>query len=202
MKKINLLLTSLFVTLASFAQSFTVTMQGKEITNGETVSLNYEEVPVTWIVPNAVGSWKIDPEIKITTDADQTIKISVADDVKDGILQNCAFGNCTPVKEATCPAVAEGTAVKGEMEAAIHLTYGSTKPANDIQRDFTVEITNGTKTVAFTIKVNVGKYATSIKTVCPEDTDTAVYTISGSKVNANNVPSGKIVIKNGKKIIK
>lgn len=201
MKKIYLLFTLLFITLASSAQTFSVSVQGKEVTDGETLTQNYETVPVTWIVPNVVGTWTIDPEIKITSDSKQEIKISASDNVNDGILQNCAFGNCVPVKDNN-PAVAEGTIEKGEMEAAIHLSYGGTKPADDIQRDINIEVSNGSKTVAFTIKVNVGKYATSIKAVCPENTDSTVYTISGSKVNANDIPSGKIVIKNGKKIIK
>lgn len=203
MKKIYTLLTMLLLASASFAQSFDVKIGDKVISDGEKVEINLQEMPVQWIVPNVIGTYSLDPEIKIEADAEQTIKITVSDDIKDGVLQNCAFGQCVPVTTTNCPVTAEGTAKKGETEAAIHLAYGSNNPGADIQRAFDVTVSNGAKTVSFSVQFNVGSYAAaSVEGVQISGASSCAYTLSGVKTNEKTLPSGTIYIKGGKKYIK
>lgn len=203
MKKIYTLLTMLVVASASFAQSFTVKVGDKVVADGEKVEINLQEMPVQWIVPGVIGIYSLDPEIKIEADADQTIKITTSDDIKDGILQNCAFDNCVPVTATNCPVSAEGTIKKGETDAAIHLTYGSNNPGADFQRAFDVIISNGSKTVSFSVQFNVGSYAAaSVAGIPMNGSASSIYTLGGVKVADNAQQSGKIYIKGGKKYVK
>lgn len=203
MKKIYTLLTMLLLAGASFAQSFDVKVGDKVVADGEKVVINLDEMPVAWIVPNVIRDYKLDPKIIIVADADQKVTISVSDDIKDGSLQNCAFGQCIPVTATNCPVSAEGTAKKGETDAAIHLAYGANNPGDDIQRAFDVKISNASKTVSFSVQFNVGKYAeTSISNIQMDGANAATYTVSGAKVNENNLPAGTIYVKGGKKYIK
>lgn len=203
MKKIYTLLTMLLLASASFAQSFDVKIGEKVISDGEKVEINLQEMPVEWIVPNVIGTYSLDPKIAIVADADQKVTITVSDDIKDGTLQNCAFGQCIPVNANNCPVTAEGTAKKGETDAAIHISYGSINPGADIQRAFDVKISNGSKMVSFTVQFNVGKYAAaSISGIHINGANAAAYTVSGAKVNENTLPAGTIYVKGGKKFIK
>lgn len=189
----------LLLASASFAQSFDVKIGEKVISNGEKVEINLQEMPIHWIIPNVIGVYTIDPEIKIVADAAQTITIEASDDIKDGILQNCAFGNCTPVTESACPATATKAIEAQTLDAAIHLTYGSVNPVN-LQRAFDVKISNGTKTVAFTVQYNIGTYAASVTDIMTGAANAPYYTLGG--VKTNTIPTGKVYIKGGKKYIK
>lgn len=203
MKKIYTLLTMLLLASASFAQSFDVKIGDKVISDGDKVEINLQEMPVEWIVPNVLGIYSLDPEIKIVADADQTVKITASDDIKDEILQNCAFGLCIPVTATNCPVTAEGTAKKGETDAGIHLIYGSKNPGADIQRAFDVVISNGSKTVSFSVQFNVGSYAAaSVSGVQISAASSFAYTLSGVKTNEKSLPSGTLYVKDGKKYIK
>lgn len=203
MKKIYTLLTMLVVASASFAQSFTVKVGDKVVADGEKVEINLQEMPILWIVPDLIRNYSLDPEIKIVADADQTVKITASDEIKDGILQNCAFGLCTPVTTTNCPVTAEGTARKGETDAAIHISYGSNNPGADIQRAFDVIISNGSKTVSFSVQFNVGSYAAaSVAGIPMNGSASSIYTLGGVKVADNAQQSGKIYIKGGKKYVK
>lgn len=203
MKKIYTLLTMLLLAGASFAQSFDVKIGDKVVADGEKVVINLNEMPVEWIVPNVLGIYSLDPKIVIVSDTDQKMTVTVSDDIKDGILQCCTFGMCIPITPTNCPVSAEGIAKKGETEAAIHLTYGSNNPGDDLQRAFDVKISNASKNVSFSVQYNVGKYAAaSISNIQMDGANAATYTVSGAKVNENNLPTGTIYVKGGKKYIK
>lgn len=203
MKKIYSLLAMMMIASVTFAQTFTVTVNGKSVNNGDLVQINHEVYPVHWIVPNVVGTYNLEPEINIVADAKQTITVTASDDIKDGVLQNCAFGQCISVTATNCPVSAQGTIEAGETDAAIHLTYGSKNPGADLQRSFNVEISNGSKTIAFTVQYNIGKYvATSISNIATSIQNAPVYTIGGVKTDESNIPNGKVFIKGGKKYIK
>lgn len=201
MKKIYTLLTMLVVASASFAQSFTVKVGDKVVENMQTVQIAYETFPVEWIIPNKLGIYELDPEIKIVADAEQTMSISVSDTEKDGFLQNCGFGNCIPVKADNCPVVTNGKIYAGETDTKIHIGYGSTSPGDNIDRSINVKISNGTKTVEFTVQYLIGSYALNIKGINSES-KADVYTLGGVKVADNAQQSGKIYIKGGKKYVK
>lgn len=200
MKKIYTLLTMLVVASASFAQSFTVKVGDKVVENMQTVQIAYETFPVEWIVPSVIGIYELDPKIKIIADAEQTMSISISDTEKDGFLQNC-FGQCIPVTATNCPVVTSVMINAGEIDTKIHINYGSTSPGNNIDRSINVKISNGTKTVEFTVQYLIGSYALNIKGINSES-KADVYTLGGVKVADNAQQSGKIYIKGGKKYVK
>lgn len=201
MKKILSILAMLLISGVSFAQTFTVKVGEYEVKNGETVELGFDTCPVEWIVPGVIGVYEIDPDIKIVTSEDQQITITVSDEVKDGILQVCSFGKCVPLTEAANPYTVTGTVNAGETPADVHFSFGSSKPTDNFERSFNMEVSNGAMTISFAVHCGVGTYS-AINNVMLNSVNAAAFNLSGSKVNANTLPNGAIYIKGGKKYIK
>lgn len=199
MKKILSILAMLLISGVSFAQTFTVKVGEYEVKNGETVELGFDTCPVEWLVPGVLGIYEIIPDIKIVTSEEQQLSINVWDEIKDGVLQVCAFGKCVPFTGT--PYVATGTAKVGETPADVHLTFGSNKPADNFERSFNVEVSNGAITISFAVHCGVGTYS-AINNVMLNSANAAAFNLSGSKVNVNTLPNGAIYIKGGKKYIK
>lgn len=201
MKKILSIAAMLLVAGSALAQSFYVKVGDKVVENGQTVELGFDTCPVEWIVPGVIGVYEIDPDIKIVTSEDQQITITVSEEVKDGILQVCSFGKCVPLTEAANPYTITGTVNAGETPADVHLTFGSNKPADNFERSFNMEVSNGAMTISFAVHCGVGTYS-AINNVMLNSANAAAFNLSGSKVNVNTLPNGAIYIKGGKKYIK
>lgn len=201
MKKILSIAAMLLVAGSALAQSFYVKVGDKVVENGQTVELGFDTCPVEWIVPGVIGVYEIDPDIKIVTSEDQQITITVSDEVKDGILQVCSFGKCVPLTEAANPYTVTGNVNAGETPADVHFSFGSSKPADNFERSFNMEVTNGAMTISFAVHCGVGTYS-AINNVMLNSVNAAAFNLSGSKVNVNTLPNGAIYIKGGKKYIK
>lgn len=201
MKKILSILAMLLISGVSFAQTFTVKVGEYEVKNGETVELGFDTCPVEWIVPGAIGIYGIDPDIKIVTSEEQQITITVSDEIKDEKLQVCSFGKCVSLTEATNPYTVTGTAKAGETPADVHFSFGNNKPADNFERSFNMEVSNGAMTISFAVHCGVGTYS-AINNVMLNSANAAAFNLSGSKVNVNTLPNGAIYIKGGKKYIK
>lgn len=201
MKKILSIAAMLLVAGSALAQSFYVKVGDKVVENGQTVELGFDTCPVEWIVPGVIGVYEIDPDIKIVTSEDQQITITVSDEVKDGILQVCSFGKCVPLTEAANPYTVTGNVNAGETPADVHFSFGSSKPADNFERSFNMEVSNGAMTISFAVHCGVGTYS-AINNVMLNSVNAAAFNLSGSKVNVNTLPNGAIYIKGGKKYIK
>lgn len=201
MKKILSIAAMLLVAGSALAQSFNVKVGDKVVENGQTVELGFDTCPFEWIVEDVFGIYEIDPDIKIVTSKEQQITITVSDEVKDGVLQVCSFGKCVPLTEAANPYTVTGTAKAGETPADVHFSFGSSKPADNFERSFNMEVSNGAMTISFAVHCGVGTYS-AINNVMLNSANAAAFNLSGSKVNVNTLPNGALYIKGGKKYIK
>ncbi|MBQ0048691.1 MAG: hypothetical protein KBT12_00405 [Bacteroidales bacterium] len=156
MKKFYTLFFALLMASFACAQTFTVKVQGKTVSNGEEVKIHYDEYPVEWLIPGELGIYDLNPGILLEADAEQTISVTVSDDIKDGVLQNCAFEQCIPVTADACPVTSEGKVPAGETELAIHLGYGTAGPGAELTRSFNVSVSNGAQTVSFSVTFEIG----------------------------------------------
>lgn len=201
MKKIYSLLATIMVAGSTFAQSLSVTVEGKTVASGDVINLDYAEYPAKVIGPMKI--YTLEPEILIVSDTKQDVTVTaIDDDVKDGKLGNCFGGGCLPADEKEGFKVSKTNSVEaGSTKAGIELVYGSTNPGADLQRSFKVEIANASTTIAFQVNYNIGTYASVEGVGVYDDKDAAIYSISGSQLDKNNIPSG-LYIKGGKKYFK
>lgn len=202
MKKIYSLLAAVMVAGSTFAQSLAVTVEGKTVSNGDVVNLDYAEYPAKAIGP--IRIYTLEPEILIVSDTKQDVTVTaIDDDVKDGKLGNCFGGGCVNVTEAEGFKVSKTNSVDaGNTKAGIEIVYGSANPGADLQRSFKVEVSNASTTIAFQVKYNIGTYA-SVEGIATDAYKNApAYMLSGASVKENNIPAGSIYVKGGKKYIK
>lgn len=184
-----------------FAQSFAVQVNGNEVADGETVQIRYNEFPANWLIPDVLAIYELDPEICVVTDAEQMLTVSVSDEVKDGVLQNCAFESCIPVNEESCPATSSGMLPMGETKLSIHLGYGIDNPGAELERSFQVSVSNGTQTVSFTVTFVIGA-ETPVRNVRNATADVASYMLNGMRTDVNSLSRGACYIRAGKKYLK
>lgn len=193
MKICNWFILFFIISVQTFAQSFSVVVKEKQVNNGQIVKINYKECPVEWLVPGVLGIYEIVPNIKIVTSEEQQISINVWDEIKDGVLQVCAFGKCVPITDNSSPYTATGIARAGETPADIHLSYGSTKPNSDLQRIFHVRISNIVSSIQFTVQVNIGSYA-DVDEIVDEGHGNLVYYYKQKYVNGDINQDGIVSI--------
>lgn len=192
MKTIRLIILLFIISSNALAQSFTITVKGKAVTNDQLVKINYKEVPVNWIVPNVIGTYSLDPEIQIHATQEQEITITAWDDIQDGILQLSSFSQCIPITSSNCPVSASGT-IRTNTDAAIRLTYGSKNPGTDFQRTLHVRISNNVSSIQFAVQFNIDSNA-DVDEIEVEESDNFVYFYNQKYVNGDINQDGVVSI--------
>ncbi len=201
MKKFYSLLAMLLMASATFAQTLSVTIGGKAVNNGDVVEIPLESA-WHWIIPNVIGNYNIDPEIKIKSTIAQDVTVTVTDlDKEDGTLQNCFAGGCMPLIGPNWSETKTASIAAGESKSGIDLVYGSADPGSII-RSFTAAISNASEKIEFTVKYYIGTYASVLNVKMENDANAPAYNLSGVKVESEVLPAGSIYVKGGKKFIK
>lgn len=201
MKKFHSLLAMLLMASATFAQTLSVTIGGKAVNNGDVVEIPLESA-WHWIIPNVVGNYNIDSDIKINSTIAQDVTVTVTDlDKENGTLQNCFAGGCLPVMGPNWSEAKTGYVNAGETNSGIDIVYGSNDPGSII-RSFSASISNASEKIEFTVKYYIGTYASIFNVDASNDSNAPAYSLSGAKVNSESLPAGSIYVKKGKKFIK
>lgn len=201
MKKIYSFLAMVLMAGTTFAQTLSVTIGGKPVSDAEVVEIPLESA-FHPIFPGApVGNYNIDPEIVINSTVAQSVTVTVADpDHEDGTLQNCFAGGCQPVKGPNWIETKTAEVPAGATKSGIDIVNGSTNPGNVI-RTFEATISTASEKIAFTVKYYLGTYA-SVTGVKVDGSNQSAYTITGTQVNENTLREGTLYIKGGKKYMK
>lgn len=208
MKKLFTLIAAALLSIGSIqAQSFTLTIEGKEVKNGDNieVSKTMDEVAKAVELAPGVGFNVYELAVKTSLTSAQAQKISiVAED-----LNKMAPGiSCCP-PGFTCSAASDRNDWKteggGDMKAGekidgewIHWSYATTPIALGTVRKAAITFNTESETLSFNLIISVNDEAGVNEITSDEAENAAEYSISGQRLG--NQKKG-IVVKKGKKYI-
>lgn len=201
MKKIFTLIALALLAAGSIsAQTMTLTIEGKEVKNGDDVVINKlaKGTPV-----GPMTMYELGVEVEFKSLIAQTVETEGIDlDEMTPGLACCPTGfSCTTASAdngwksiGTMPNLAAGQEVNGEW---IHYGYKTTKPSDGLVRKSKITFKGTSETISFNLTIN--NTTSGIENVMNENHDIApTYNIAGQKVGAN---ATGIIIKGGKKYI-
>ncbi len=206
MKKIYSLLAMVLVAGATFAQTITVAVNGKAVSEGETVECAFEEIKKE-VIPGVLTNWLMEPHVVVTSSAaqDVTVGIEVLEKKGDNQIQNC-FVNCITANSGNDFKVSEtATMAAGqEKDAQIHFTTKTDPQECPLDRHVKVIVSTASESISFVLHMywdpNGELAVGGIK--MDGNSNSSAYSLSGVKLNSSSLPKSNIYIKNGKKFIK
>lgn len=210
MKKIYAILAVLMLGMSSMtAQTMTLKIEGKEVKNGDDVTINKQISDMkNVVVPNKLIKYDLHANnVELTSNIAQEILLTGEDLDKDdkNHLACCpTFFSCTTanaennyisecIMNLSANQVASG-------EKFIHYAYEDNKDPNpaDFVRNCKLTLKGSSETMVVNIKFVVGN-PTGVNDVAIDNIlNGQTYNLAGQKVNAN---TKGLVIRNGKKII-
>lgn len=203
MKKFYSLLAMVLMAGASFAQTISATVNGVAVSNGETVECKYDEIEKHPIPVLTV--YEMTPHVVVKSAVDQkvTLAIDVLEKKGDNQIQNC-FVNCTTANSANNFIVSETAemAAGQEKDAQIHFTTKTNPNERPLDRHVLVTVSTDKESLSFTLHMYWDPDGTlHVENVGAENSNAPAYSLSGVKLDSNNIPSG-FYVKGGKKYFK
>lgn len=204
MKKLYSLLATLLMASATYAQTISVTVDDKAVTDGETILCKYDEIEKHPIPVLTI--WEMAPHVVVKSAADQEVSlgIDVLEKKGDDQIQNC-FVNCIMANAANNYVVVESAnmAAGQEKDAGIHFSTKTNPNENPLERHVKVTVSTTSESHEFTLHmVWDPEGALSVGAINADANNAPAYSITGVKVNPSELRSGHIYIQNGKKYIK
>lgn len=209
MKKIFTLIALALLAAGSIsAQTMTLTIEGKEVKNGDDVVINRTPDNIwEWAVPNLIKAYELSADIVFKTLIDQSVILQGEDLDKGtvGTLECCPSGfSCTAanessnyVSESAMNNLTAGQEITGKT--FIHIAWKKNEPALPLERHTRITLKGKEESIAFNLTFVVSN-ETGIETIMASNAaDAPAYNIAGQKVGAN---ATGIIIKGGKKTIK
>lgn len=204
MKKAYSFLAMMLMASATYAQTLSATVDGKAVTNGETVLCLYDEIEKHPIP--VVTIWEMAPHVVVKSDVEQEVSvgIDVLEKKGDDQVQNC-FVNCIMANASNNYVVVESAkmAAGEEKDAGIHFSTKTNPNENPLERHVKVTMSTTSESLEFTLHMVWDPTgALSVGTINADVTNVPAYSITGVKVNPAELRTGHIYIQNGKKYIK
>lgn len=188
---------------ASFAQTISATVNGVAVSNGETVECKYDEIESHPIPVLTV--YEMAPHVVVKSAANQkvTLAIDVLEKKGDNQIQNC-FVNCITANAGNNFVVSETAEMEAgqEKDAKIHFTTKTNPNERPLERHVLVTVSTDKESLAFTLHMYWDPDGTlHVENVGAESSNAPAYSLSGAKLDSNNIPAG-IYVKGGKKYFK
>lgn len=200
MKKIYTIIAAALLGIGSLsAQTMTITIEGKEVKNGDNIVIN-KAPKGTAVGPMTMYDLGVDVQFK--SNIAQTVESTGIDldQVSPG-LACCPTGfTCTTANSdnnwtstGTMTNLDAGREVNGEW---IHYNYGTKKPADGTVRKSKITFKGASETITFNLTIDTN--ATGINEITTEsDAKAPAYNMAGQRVTE----AKGLVIKNGRKYI-
>lgn len=209
MKKIITLTAIALMSISSaMAQTMTLTIEGKEVKNGDEVIVEKTFEDMTqWAIPNVLKVYDLNADVELRNNISQTVELTGQDLDKDhtnhlaccpppfncstanednGFISSCTMTNLTP-----------GQVVKSNK--FIHYAY-SKEPTEPFTRTAKIKLQGAQETIEFTLIFRVSE-TNGISSINADEKDVPTYNMAGQKVNGN-AAKNTILIRNGRKFIK
>lgn len=189
-----------------FAQTISVTVNGKAVTDGETVDCKFDEIEKKGPIPQIPTTWKMEPEVivKSTQSQEVSVSIDVLEKKGDNQVQNC-FVTCVTANAANNFVVTEAKNMTAgeEKNAQIHFSTKVNPEERPLERNVRVTVATDKESLSFTLHMFWDPDGTLAIGKVEMDSESApAFTLSGVKQNEQSIPAGSIYIKKGKKFLK
>lgn len=204
MKKFYTLLLSLLVCSMASAQ-ISLTVDGSNVPSGESYTKVYasqakDKVPG---LPQLGQVYGLYPEIKLTSDVDQDVIVTIIDNTKDEGTQFCYGTTCDELYKMGNRSTKVATLKAGTpTDLAIHvLRQAATNTPYEVELliDALGTVTN-IKHFTATVTLKYDPNATDVvQMVVKENHDAPIYSVSGVRVSQ---PTRGLYIRNGRKFVK
>lgn len=208
MKKIFTLVALAMLGISSIsAQTMTLTIEGKEVKDGDNVVVNRAPDDIwEWVIPNVLKAYELSPNVVFKTLIDQTVTLQGEDLDKGnvGTLECCPAGfNCTAanaasnyVSESKMSNLTAGQEITGKT--FIHIAWKKDAPTLPLERHTRISLKGEKETISFNLTFVVSD-ETGIETIMSDEaTDAPAFNIAGQKVSEN---AKGIIVKKGKKYL-
>lgn len=208
MKKLFTLIAAALLSIGSIqAQSFTLTIEGKEVKNGDNieVSRTMDEVAKNVEIAPGIGFMVYELAVKTSLTSNQAQEISIVAEDLDKMepgLACCPTGfTCSVANDRNGWKAEGGGAMKAGQKIDgdwIHYTYGTTPITVGTARKAAITFKTESETLSFNLTITAIDNSGVSEIVTDEAENAAEYSISGQRLG--NQKKG-IVVKKGKKYI-
>lgn len=207
MKKIFTLIALAWLSISSIsAQTMTLTIEGKEVKNGDNVVVSRTPDEIwKWAIPNVLKAYELSSNVSFKTLTDQTVTLQGEDLDRGtvGTLECCPSGfNCTAANEANnyiSESVMKNLTAGQEItgETFIHIAWKKDAPTLPLERHTRISLKGEKETISFNLTFVVSN-ETGIHDITVDEENVAAQNIAGQQVGK---AAKGILIKNGKKYI-